>query len=276
MNNAFKTCASHCLWNTRARMLSHFSRVWLCDPMDCSPPGSSVHGILQARILEWAAMLSSRGSSWPRDQTRGSCTASGFFTAEPPGKPMWNIAQLKNTNEKSKFRPSSATIPGMVNQSLQLQSHPFITSCPFFFQPYGGGNGLPCWLNRKRICLQCRRCGFDSWVGKIPWRRKWQPTPVFLPGESHGQRSLVGCSPRGHKESDWAIKPPLVAEGAPAVLGPRTTKEYFFRQRAKADRLLSGCPDTTGERKTETWISVQSFPAHYGLKNPSTAVSRKA
>ena len=40
------------------------------------------------------------------------------------------------------------------------------------------------------------------WVGKIPWRRKWQPTPVFLPGESHGQRSLVGYSPRGHKESD--------------------------------------------------------------------------
>ena len=38
--------------------------------------------------------------------------------------------------------------------------------------------------------------------GKIPWRRKWQPTPVFLPGESHGQRSLLGCSPRGRKESD--------------------------------------------------------------------------
>ena len=43
---------------------------------------------------------------------------------------------------------------------------------------------------------------FNPWVGKIPWRRKWQPTPVFLPGESHGQRSLVGFSPRGHKESD--------------------------------------------------------------------------
>ena len=43
---------------------------------------------------------------------------------------------------------------------------------------------------------------FDSWVGKILWRRKWQPTPVFLPGESHGQRSLVGCNPWGHKESD--------------------------------------------------------------------------
>jgi len=44
--------------------------------------------------------------------------------------------------------------------------------------------------------------GFDPWVGKIPWRRKWQPTPVFVPGESHGQRSLVGYSPRGRKESD--------------------------------------------------------------------------
>ena len=43
---------------------------------------------------------------------------------------------------------------------------------------------------------------FDPWVGKIPWRRKWQPTPVFLPGESHGWRSLVGYSPWGRKESD--------------------------------------------------------------------------
>ena len=47
-----------------------------------------------------------------------------------------------------------------------------------------------------------RRCGFDPWVGKIPWRRAWQPASVFLRGESHGQRSLAGCSPWGHKESD--------------------------------------------------------------------------
>ena len=43
---------------------------------------------------------------------------------------------------------------------------------------------------------------FNPWVGKISWRREWQPTPVFLPGESHGQRSLAGYSPWGHKESD--------------------------------------------------------------------------
>ena len=46
------------------------------------------------------------------------------------------------------------------------------------------------------------RPGFNPWVGKIPWRRKWQPTPVFLPGESHGRRRLVGYSPRGCKELD--------------------------------------------------------------------------
>ena len=57
-------------------------------------------------------------------------------------------------------------------------------------------------LSWWRICLKYRRPGFDPWVGKIPWRREWQHTPVSLPGKSHGQRSLVGCSPWGRKESD--------------------------------------------------------------------------
>ena len=58
----------------------------LCDPMDYSLPGSSVHRILQARILEWVAMPSSKGSSWLRDGT--PALAGRFFTAEPPGKPI--------------------------------------------------------------------------------------------------------------------------------------------------------------------------------------------
>ena len=71
-----------------AKLLQWCPTLW--DPMEYSPPGASVHGILQARILEGVAMPSSRGSSWPRDETRVSCiscTAGRFFTTEPPGKP---------------------------------------------------------------------------------------------------------------------------------------------------------------------------------------------
>jgi len=54
----------------------------------------------------------------------------------------------------------------------------------------------------ERIYLQCRKPGFDLWVRKIPWRRKRQPTPVFLPGEFHGLRNLAGYSPWSYKELD--------------------------------------------------------------------------
>ena len=71
-----------------ACVLSCFSHVLtLCDPVESSLLGSSVHGILQARLLEWAAMPSFRGSSQPRDRTCGFCIAGGFFTTEPLGKP---------------------------------------------------------------------------------------------------------------------------------------------------------------------------------------------
>ena len=63
-------------------------------------------------------------------------------------------------------------------------------------------SGLPWWLSRYRICLQCGRPGFNPWVGKIPRRRAQQPTPVLLPEESHRQRSLVGYSPWGCNESE--------------------------------------------------------------------------
>ena len=58
------------------------------------------------------------------------------------------------------------------------------------------------WLRESGICLQCQRHRFNPWVGKIPWRRERQPTPMFLPNTSHGLRSLVGYSPWGCKESD--------------------------------------------------------------------------
>ena len=64
----------------------------------------------------------------------------------------------------------------------------------------------PYWVSlmaqQQSIRLQCRRYRFDPRVGKIPWRKKWQPAPVFLPGKSHAQRSWMGYSPWGRKESD--------------------------------------------------------------------------
>ena len=62
--------------------------------------------------------------------------------------------------------------------------------------------GFPGGSDGKSVCLQCGRPRFDPWVRKMPWRRKWQPTPVLLPGKFHGWRSLVGYNPWGHKESD--------------------------------------------------------------------------
>ena len=65
--------------------------------------------------------------------------------------------------------------------------------------------GFPGGASGKEPDCQCwrgKRCGFSLWVGKIPWSRKWQPTPVFLPGKFHGQRSPEGYSPWGHKDSD--------------------------------------------------------------------------
>ena len=64
---------------------------------------------------------------------------------------------------------------------------------------------LPWWLSSKEPACNAGAAGsrgFDPWVRKIPWRRAWQPTPGYLPEESHGQRNVVGYSPWGHKESD--------------------------------------------------------------------------
>ena len=62
--------------------------------------------------------------------------------------------------------------------------------------------GFPWWHSSKEPICQCRRPGFNPWIRKIPRRRKWEPTPEFLPGKSHEQRSPSGSSPWGHKELD--------------------------------------------------------------------------
>ena len=104
-------------------------------------------------------------------------------------------------------------------------------------------------------------CGFDPWIGKIPWGRKWQPTPVFLPGKSHGQRSLPGYSPRGHKRvrCNWAT----IQHQQQCLCLPFPLESVFWV-------LLIWCAAIHGVAKSRTqlrdwtelnWIRVQSRPA---------------
>ena len=87
--------------------------------------------------------------------------------------------------------------------------------------------GFPEGTSGEEAVCQCRRCGSDPWVGKIPWGRAWQPTPVFLPGKPHGQRhGLMGCSPQGHKgvRQGWATEHmQSLSKCKPDLRGPETT-----------------------------------------------------
>ena len=84
-----------CVCDRERERKSPQSRPLFCDPVDCSPSGSSVHWILQVRILEWVALSFSMGYFWPRDQTWVSALAGGFFTTEPPGKPTVHLGAIK-------------------------------------------------------------------------------------------------------------------------------------------------------------------------------------
>ena len=80
-----------------------------------------------------------------------------------------------------------------------------ILMIPTYFSLVSDSVELPRWCSGKESAFRFRRCkrhGFSPWVGKIPWSRKWQPTPVFLSGKFHGQWNLVGYSPWGLKELD--------------------------------------------------------------------------
>ena len=89
-------------------------------------------------------------------------------------------------------------------QHPQRGGQPLSLFCasPIFIFPYSPTSGLPWQLTGREPACQFRRLRFNPWVGKIPCRRKWQPTPVFLTGKSYGQRSLMGYRPRDCKESD--------------------------------------------------------------------------
>ena len=126
-------CVSVCLC-----VLLFYSQPTLCDPIDCSPAESSVHGILQARILEWVAMPFSRGSS-----CQGSNLhllhllhwQAGFLPLAPPGKPIWLTMDQKTLSEATKISDHFIILPSPVSQCLLLENYcrDDATVCSSFF-----------------------------------------------------------------------------------------------------------------------------------------------
>ena len=143
------------------------------DPMDCSPQGSSVHRILQARVLEWVAMPSFRGSSWPRDRncvSFFSSLASGFFTASATWEAyIYIFIYLTVLSLEASLVAQVVSLPAMCKTRVQS-------------------------------------LGWED-----PLEKEMATHSSILPGKSHGWRSLVGYSPRGCKESDMNEQqtPPL-------------------------------------------------------------------
>ena len=99
-------------------------------PVDCSPPGSSVHGAFQARILEWVAISFSKGSSLPRDRTRTPTLQTDTLTSEPPGKPTWKVDVLN-------YVLSLGQIPGTPSP----WSLPLGQACPMLKETAGPSTG---------------------------------------------------------------------------------------------------------------------------------------
>ena len=100
------------------------------------------------------------------------------------------------------FGSSQDTVHFFLSLLYLLQCFVVRELCCYYFKNIGGFPGNPHGNESTYQCRRCKWCGFYPWVEKIPWRRPWPPIPIFLPGESHGQRSLVDYSPWGCKESD--------------------------------------------------------------------------
>ena len=192
----------------------------LCDPLDYSLLGLSVHGILQARILQWGGISLSRVSFWPRNGTCVSCFTGGFFTTELPGKPgivcthkklevwSWNIPTGDWLNASSIFWKTprvkyyTNTEKRIRHICVYRQRRPMAphSSTLAWKIPWAEEPGRLQSMGLQRVV--------HDWATSLSlftfmhWRRKWQPTPVFLPGESQGRGSLVGCLLWGGTESD--------------------------------------------------------------------------
>ena len=161
----------------------------LWNPMDYT-----VHGILQARILEWIAFLFSRGSSQPKDRTHVSCIAGRFFTIREALRCHW-----PNPYQEEVFPFQGAHLRYNLQGRIGQKSHPTANHAAILFIRVEAKCDQRLVAQTVKNLPAMQETWVQSLVGKLPCRRNWLPTPIFLPREFHGQRSLAGYSPWGHR-----------------------------------------------------------------------------
>ena len=115
------------------------------------------------------------------------------------GRDDWSL-WVGNGNPLQYFCPKNPMDRGALQAAVHGVAKSQTRLSDFTFTSLSVFKGFPGGSDGKESACKSRRLGFNPWVEKIPWRRAWQPTPVFFRGESHGQRSLVGYSPWGRKE----------------------------------------------------------------------------
>ena len=143
----------------------------LCNPMDCSPQDSSVHGIPQARILEWVAMPSSRASSQPRDSTCVSCissTAGRFFTSQAPGKHKVGRKEVKEWRQWKEYPQELDCRKSRASVFLQWEINILKTWHYIFTE-----------VNAERFQVD------EEWVSQIRWSESTEPSAEFASYKVH-------------------------------------------------------------------------------------------
>ena len=167
----------------------------------------------------WNSALGSRGYIWY--QSMGCGSADKRTQQRPHGLSIW-------LPRPPPWFSALCFLSSLSGSGHTLAVPSWLYSLTYFYLDFTSiflfvkwDKGFPGSASGKESACQCRRCKrhrFDPLIEKILWSRKWPPTPVFLPRESHGQRSLAGYSPWGHKESDTTEQSQWVVTPIPALL----------------------------------------------------------
>ena len=223
----------------------------------------TVHGILQARILEWIVYPFSRGYIPNPGIEPGLLHCRWIlyqlsYQVVHIAPPSWDASSRTCPSSRTQFSSGSLLVIWKVEAFIKGFPNEYI--------------GISRWFRGKESACQCRRCrkhGYDPGVGKIPSRRKWQSTPVFLPRKFHGQNSLAGYSPWGCKEvnmSEWLNTHTLSVFPSLALRTPQQLLSHQYLQPGvhEGRSLRWSLPEPESPSVFSLWHHLSQTPLYLG------------